>query len=57
MFQLRSKGIITHNILAIYHIVDALDENNVTKFSNASNVKFGSWDQEAIVEQGNLRMY
>jgi len=48
MYQLKQQDIISHNILAIYQVVDDLDANNVTKFANSSNIKFGSWDQEAI---------
>jgi hypothetical protein len=44
-------------MLAIYHIVEDLDANNVTKFANSSNIKFGSWDQQAMVSYGELRMF
>ena len=57
MYQLRKQGKITHNIMAIYSVVEVLDANNNTRFVNSSNVKFGSWDSEAIVKDDSLHMF
>lgn len=43
--------------MAVYSVVEVLDAENSTQFANSSNVKFGSWDAEAIVGGNELQLF
>ena len=48
MYQMKKKGLITHNMLSIYSRLES---------GNSSFVKFGGWDEIAIADGSALKMF